>query len=208
MPTSPLIAGPPSSYLGADEILQSSHPAIAALAQDLRRQNANDLDFARAAFEWVRDEVAHSYDVQDSRVTLTAAEVLEQRVGLCYAKSHLLVALLRNQGIPAGLCYQRLGSPAEGYFVHGLVAVYLEGDWHRLDPRGNKPGVDAQFLLGTERLAWPVDANRGERDYPVVYESAATEVVAALRATDDILTGVLPAEVCPTSDLASSEPVP
>ena len=195
VPTSPLTAGPPSAYLGADEILQSRHSAIVVLAQELRQRNADDSDFAHAAFEWVRDEVAHSFDVEDPRVTLTATEVLEQRVGLCCAKSHLLVALLRNQRIPAGLCYQRLGSPAEGYFVHGLVAVHLKGEWHRQDPRGNKPGVDAQFSLGAERLAWAVDEGRGERDYPVVYESAATEVVDALRAADNVLICALPAEL-------------
>ena len=62
--------------------------------------------FTRAAFEWVRDSIGHSYDVSDPRITLSATEVLEHRVGLCYAKSHLLAALLRAEGIPTGLCYQ------------------------------------------------------------------------------------------------------
>ncbi len=61
--------------------------------------------------------------------------------------------------------------------------------------RGNKPGVDAQFSLGVERLAWPVDESRGELDYQVIYESPPAEVVDALRAVDDILTCALPAEL-------------
>lgn len=46
--------------------------------------------------------IKHSWDVQDKRVTKTAAEVLEQGVGICWAKSNLLAALLRANGIPAG----------------------------------------------------------------------------------------------------------
>jgi transglutaminase-like putative cysteine protease len=83
-------------------------------------------------------------DARDRRVTLLSSEVLRERVGLCYAKSHLLVALLRSEGIPAGLCYQRLRS-GDGYVLPGLVAVHLRGAWHRQDPRGNKPGIDARF---------------------------------------------------------------
>lgn len=190
-----LIAGPLADYLASDDLVESDDPAVVELAAALRTEHASDADFARAAFEWVRDNVAHAYDAQDRRVTLSASEVLRERVGLCYAKSHLLAAVLRSQGIPAGLCYQRLGGPEEGYVVHGLVAVHLEGAWHRQDPRGNKPGVDAQFSLDGERLAWPVDVSLGERDYPRVYVSPVDEVVVALRAADDILTCPLPTEL-------------
>ncbi|WP_338430147.1 transglutaminase domain-containing protein [Synechococcus elongatus] len=38
--------------------------------------------------------------------------MLEYRTGYCYAKSHLLVALLRACSIPAGFCYQRLSFDA------------------------------------------------------------------------------------------------
>jgi transglutaminase-like putative cysteine protease len=188
---------PPEHYLGADEIIESTHPAIVTLGKALRHGNPEDTGFAEAAFTWVRDNVAHAYDIQDHRVTLSASEVLRDRVGLCYAKSHLLTALLRSQAVPAGLCYQRLGAPGGGFFLHGLVALHLHRAWHRQDPRGNKPGVDAQFSLGSERIAYTVDAQLGELDYPCVYTAAAVEVVTALRSAEDILTCPLP------SDLAS-----
>lgn len=184
-----LIASPPTSHLGADHVVESRHPAIVALAEELRAGHPADEDFARAAFEWVRDEIAHSNDVQDPRVTIAASQALEQRVGLCFAKSHLLVALLRAEGVPAGFCYQRLADDGveSGHLVHGLVAVHLNGSWHRQDPRGNKTGVDAQFSLADERLAWPVDPAAGEVDYPFVFESPARSVIAALQSADDIL---------------------
>jgi transglutaminase-like putative cysteine protease len=185
-----LRAGDPGRYLAGDDVIEVQAPAVVSLAAELRAASPDDEAFARAAFEWVRDRIAHSVDAQDPRVTLTATEVLAEGVGLCFAKSHLLAAVLRAGGIPTGFCYQRL---AEGdmFLVHGLVAVHLNGAWHRQDPRGNKEGVDAQFFLGREQVAWPTDAP-GEIDYPEVRRSPAPEVVACLRGATDAL------ELCAT----------
>ncbi|MCA2207526.1 transglutaminase-like domain-containing protein [Nocardia rosealba] len=169
----------PQAYLDGDSIIQLDDDAVTAIVRDLRRNAPEDVDFARAAFDWVRDEVDHSYDVQDPRVTLTAGEVARERVGLCYAKSHLLTAILRSAGIPTGLCYQKLADD-DGHVLHGLVAVYLEGGWHRQDPRGNKEGITAEFSLTEERLAWPVDPTLGEIDYPQVFVSPVPSVVKTL----------------------------
>lgn len=70
--------------------------------------------------------------------------MLRHRTGFCYAKSHLLAALLRANGIAAGLCYQRLSVNGGGtpYCLHGLNAVFLKDfGWYRVDARGNKPGI-------------------------------------------------------------------
>lgn len=192
-----LQAGEPSAYLGADEVIESTAPSVVELASRLRSDHPDDIEFARAAYEWVRDRVQHSVDVGDPRVTLTPTQVLAEGVGLCFAKSHLLVALLRSQGVPAGLCYQRLAD--EGVHVlHGLVAVYLSGSWHRLDPRGNNERVWAEFCLEAERLAWTPVPELGEIDYPAVLVSPPAVVVATLRnATDalELCRSGLPAEL-------------
>lgn len=181
-----LIAGSPSTYLAPDDIVESDSPAIIALTESLRARRTTDIEVAEAAYHWVRDEVAHSLDAQDPRVTLTATEVLRERVGLCFAKSHLLAAVLRAAGIPTGLCYQRL-SDGDGHVLHGLVAVHLAGRWHRLDPRGNRPGLHAAFSLGQERLAYAVDPGLGEIDHPQVFVTPVPEVVSALRDATDVL---------------------
>ena len=193
----PLVTDDPSAYLGPDDVVQSDHPEITRLAGQLSAGARDDTVFAKAAYEWVRDQVTHSVDAQDPRVTVTATEVLAARTGLCYAKSHLLAALLRAQGIPAGLCYQRLADGAGSHVLHGLVAVHLDGRWHRIDPRGNKAGVDAQFTLDRERLAYVADPAAGEADYPDVRVRPAPEVLAALRGSDDVL------ELCRTGLPAS-----
>lgn len=158
----------------------------------LRAWSASECDAVRQAFAFVRDQIAHSWDIQSQRVTASASDVLRHREGICYAKSHLLTALLRAMGVPCGLCYQRLtlgDTPETGYCVHALNAVYLDGlgRWVRLDARGNKPGVDAQFSLTEERLAFPIREHLGERDYPTIYAEPHQRITEALQAHHDCL---------------------
>jgi transglutaminase-like putative cysteine protease len=137
---------------------------------------------ARACFEFVRDAIRHSVDYRLNPVTCRASDVLHFRTGYCYAKSHLLAALLRANGIPAGLCYQRLSMDNDGapYCLHGLNAVYLQQHgWYRIDPRGNKAGIDAQFVPPQERLAFPVLGVQ-ERDLPEIWPEPLPQVIGAL----------------------------
>lgn len=83
----------------------------------------------KVIYEFVCDEIKRSWDVQDKRVTKSATEVLEQGVGICWAKANLLAAFLRACGIPAGICYQRLtlgDVPETGFCIHALNAVYIK----------------------------------------------------------------------------------
>ena len=117
-------------------------------------------------------------------VTCAASEVLQERSGYCYAKSHLLAALLRANRIPAGLCYQRLSLNEAGpaHCLHGLTAVGLPGvGWYRLDSRGHRSGIDAQFDPPVERLAFRLTLP-GEADLPEVWTDPLPIVVEALRA--------------------------
>ncbi|REE99212.1 transglutaminase-like domain-containing protein [Thermomonospora umbrina] len=177
--TPPILAGEPWEYLGADEAIDVEHDLIVAAAASLR--TGDDLAFAEAAFALVRDEVVHPLDVRDRRPTWRASDVLRERVGLCYAQSHLLVALLRAGGIEAGLCYQRLSDDGTGHFLHGLAAVLLEDHWVRLDPRG----PDVGFSATEDRLLYTVRPELGEIDYPKVYPSPAPVVLDVLRSHDD-----------------------
>lgn len=169
-----------SNYLNSCSAIDCSCPIVHAKAEELAADTP-ELTTKRC-FEFVRDEIKHSSDFQLNPVTCSASSVLEHGTGYCYAKSHLLCALLRANKIPAGLCYQRLSIDGEGppFCLHGLVAVYLpEFGWYRIDPRGNREGIDAQFDPPTERLAFPTD-HPEERDLPGIYASPLPEVVEAL----------------------------
>lgn len=144
---------------------------------------------AKMAFEIARDQIAHAFDTGDQLITVTAEETLENKVGICFAKAHLLATLLRGMGIPAGFCYQRVmrkGTPESGFALHGLNALFLEDvGWFRVDPRGNKPGVDAQFSTETEQLAYPIRTEQGEVDYPKVYTQPLDSVITAMHESED-----------------------
>ena len=50
----------PTGYLRANAWVESDHPDVVRLGTELRAEHLDDVDFARASFEWARDEVAHS----------------------------------------------------------------------------------------------------------------------------------------------------
>jgi transglutaminase-like putative cysteine protease len=175
-----------SAYLAADEAIDHGHPLVRETAARLARGSADSYAYARAAYEFVRDTVPHSADSGDPRVTWRASDVLAQNTGICHAKAHALAALLRAEDIPTALCYQRLTHDAgTGWCVHGLVAVRFHGAWHRQDPRGNKPGVDARFSLDGERVAFLPDAAAGEYDVPGLYAAPHPAVLDVLRSAPD-----------------------
>ncbi|WP_431953057.1 transglutaminase-like domain-containing protein [Actinacidiphila sp. bgisy167] len=179
--------GDATAFLAADEVIDHEHPVVRATAARLRAAAPDPHAYAEAAYTFVRDAIPHSADSGDSRVTWRASDVLEQRTGICHAKAHALTALLRAEGIPAGLCYQRLTDEGADPLVHGLVALKPPGHdrWARQDPRGNKPGVDARFSLQEERLAWVPRPGLGERDYPGLYATPPPAILTALRQAAD-----------------------
>lgn len=170
-------------FLRATEIVDWNHPLVASKARELSTGLKQPEDIARRCFEWVRDEIQHSFDFKRNPVTCAASQVLAERTGYCYAKSHLLAALLRASGIPAGLCYQRLSIDDKGapFSLHGLNAVYLpHTGWYRVDCRGNRAGVDAQFTPPIEHLAFRL-AFPDERSFSDILPDPLPVVVDALR---------------------------
>ncbi|WP_238154241.1 transglutaminase-like domain-containing protein [Synechococcus elongatus] len=168
-------------------IVDFDHPSIQTLAAELRADQTSTTAIAQTCFEWVRDQIRHSSDYQLNPVTCRASEVLEYRTGYCYAKSHLLAALLRACSIPAGFCYQRLSfdEAIDRYCLHGLVAVWLPPmGWYRVDPRGNTADIDAQFRPPQEQLAYPAQ-QPGEADWPVIFAEPLPIVVQTLQTSLD-----------------------
>ena len=183
------------TYLQSSDIINYQHPTVQACAKDLTQGLSDPFEVTQRCFEWVRDTIRHSLDFRLNPVTCTASEVLEAGTGFCYAKSHLLAALLRANAVPTGLCYQRLSINEDGapFCLHGLNAVCLPDiGWYRIDA-GNTSGIDAQFIPPQEQLAfslaWP-----GEADLPEVWPEPLPVVVASLRthATYEALAADLP----------------
>ena len=174
-------------YLRPTEVIDYNDPSISAKAKELAEGKEDTLWIAGRCFEWVRDHIRHSMDYEMNPVTRRASDVLREGTGLCFAKSHLLAALLRANSIPAGFCYQRLCKNDKGppFCLHGLNAVYLpEVGWYRIDARGNKQGVEATFSPPTERLAFTVSIE-GEADLPEIWPEPLPQVVRTLKSAAD-----------------------
>lgn len=164
-------------------------PVVREKIDFIKNQTKSARERARIAFEIARDEVKHSFDTKNKIVTINAEDALREKEGICFAKSHVLAALLRGMDIPAGFCYQRVlrkNTIESGYALHGLNAVYLPDiGWFRLDPRGNKEGVDAQFSTDEEKLAYPISTNLGEEDYLRVFSRPLPTVIHSMKDSKD-----------------------
>lgn len=169
-------------YLESSTYIDWQHPAVLAKAKDLADLSCSDVQVAQRCYEFVRDGIRHSWDYRANPVTCKASEVLLHNTGYCFAKSHLLAALLRANSIPAGLCYQRLslGNGGRPYCLHGLNAVFLRDfGWYRIDARGNKEGVTAHFNPPVERLAFAITEPL-ERDLPEIWPMPLPQVIQVL----------------------------
>jgi transglutaminase-like putative cysteine protease len=189
-------------YLKHDNVIDYDNEAITELADTLFKKTNNELDFIKTAYEFVRDNISHSADINEDIITCTASEVLKASHGICFAKSHLLSALLRCKSVPAGFCYQKLildDEIAPVLIYHGLNGVYIKDykKWIRLDARGNKTGVTAQFSIETEQLAFPIRPKMGEADSFIVYPDPDIKILEKLRKskTRTELWGNLPTEL-------------
>lgn len=174
------------AYVEELNVVDYSNPLIQEKRLELFKNAQTEIEKIKIAFEFVRDEISHSWDIQSPQITCKASEVLSAGEGICYAKSNLFAALLRSEGIPTGFCYQRLmlfDKPEDGYSIHALNTIYLQSlnKWIRLDTRGNKPGVDAQFSTDKEKLAFTVREKLDEKDYPMNYVEPHSQTIDILK---------------------------
>ena len=170
-----------NAFLRASQWIDRAHPEVTKRAR--LQQRSTWADTVQASFEFVRDQIRHTGDAKDGPITCLASDVLREQTGYCYAKAHLLVALLRANDIPAGMVYQRLtiDGDAAPYCLHGLAAVQMANHrWYRLDPRGNRDGINARFAPPTECLAFS-HVLPGECLFPQVFAEPLEVIVDTLR---------------------------
>lgn len=161
------------AYLASTHYIDWQNPLILQKAEELFAGCTTELEKIKKAFTFVRDEIPHSGDINSHKITHTASEALAEGEGVCYVKSMLLAALLRSQGITAGLCYQRLAR-ANDHIIHALNGIYLTDlqKWVRVDARGNLPEKEAEFDIAApdrEQLVFTIRPELDEIDYPIIY---------------------------------------
>lgn len=159
-------------FLQETPYIDYSSPIVREQAKALFKSVNSELEKTRIAFEFVRDEISHSIDVNAPVVTAKASDVLKHKTGICHAKANLLAALLRSQKIPTGMCYQHLTKKeddSEGYGVHCYNAVYVGHRWIKLDARGNNDRVNVAFSLHGPSLAFANRPQYNEFFWPGIF---------------------------------------
>lgn len=180
-------------YLSVTASINHNHPDISAQVEKLKNHSDNEIDYMKNAYYFVRDEIPHSWDISVPTVSRCASEVLENKTGICWTKSCLLAALLRANGIPSGISYQYLTradeDDSDGYIIHALNTVYVKelDRWIRLDARGNREDVHAEFSLDKEILAFEVREQLKERDYRNNEPDLDARLVKILMESENIL---------------------
>ena len=178
-----------SDFLQDTQYVDFTAPNIQLKAAELFDGITGDILKAQIAYEFVRDKIPHSFDTGAKIIVAKASDVLKHETGICHAKSNLLAALLRSQDIPAGFCFQHctlMEDDSAGYCVHCYNAVLLNGRWVKLDARGNKTGVNAQFSLDEPVLAFPPRPEYDEYFWPGIYAAPHSETMRMLEQANNL----------------------
>ena len=174
-------------YLRSTNVVNWDNPEIKELAQSFSNGTCHT-EIARRCFLWVRDQISHSFDADASCLTCTASDTLKERTGICYAKTHLLAAILRANSIPAGFGYQRIAVDDEGtrFCLHGYNFVCLkEFGWYPVDPRGNREGISTEFNPPNIYLAFPIRLP-GEQTCETVFAEPLSSTVTCLQTAESV----------------------
>ena len=63
-------------YLSVSKYINRKDNSILSKADEFKLKYADEVSLIKVIYEFVRDEIKHSWDVQDERVTKSATEVL------------------------------------------------------------------------------------------------------------------------------------
>jgi hypothetical protein len=162
-------------FLQFDDVV-SLDDSIRRRTDSITARTTDEASIAKSIFEWVRDRIPHSKDISAEVVTCTAIETYREGTGICFAKSHLLAAMMRHANIPCGFCYQVFddlpNDSADTLVLHGMNAILLKetGKWHRIDARGNRDDIWSEFSLDRKVLVFPECAFLDDNVYAIPLE--------------------------------------
>ena len=178
-----------NDFLQCDEYIDYKSDNIIECAKELFKNCQTDIEKAKVAYEFVRDKIPHSFDINAKLITSKASDVLKYKTGICHAKANLFAALLRSQGIMTGFCFSHLtlaDDESMGYCIHGYNAVFLDNHWIKLDARGNKEGVNAEFSIAEPILAYPPREQYDEYTIKGIFAKPHEEMMKMLDEAKDL----------------------
>jgi hypothetical protein len=142
LPTDGLYAAPGTGAdLGTEPLIETSHEAISAEARRLTNGlngSTSQLDIAQALFRFVEMKIRNDVRLPrlpaNATTPITALTCLKTRSGNAWAKSRLLVALLRNRNIPARIVSGVTLTKGPEQSAHCWVEAYLYDRWLPMCP--------------------------------------------------------------------------
>lgn len=189
-----------SDYLECNDIIDYDNLLVQHTANQLTNGLSDNISKVSVIYEFTRDHVFHSFQIDVTSITIKASEVLDQGHGTCFAKAHLFAALMRAAGIPAGFCYQiRYDNNFERLVVHGFNGVYIEEleKWVRIDSCMNIDDADGSFDLIKEHTVQTINKNLGEEDDYIVYSSPSKRILKLFSNSETLedLKNLIPAAI-------------
>ena len=156
-----LAAGTPAEHSGRERVFSFATPLTAA--DSALRDFSDSLSIRTGSFaemETVMQKVhdALSYRPGTTTVQTTAAEAFSMGCGVCQDYAHVMLSLLRAQGIPSRYAAGML--LGEG-MSHAWVEVLHEGLWTGYDPTNCLVVSDQHIKLSHGRDAQDCAINRG-----------------------------------------------
>ncbi len=129
-----------SGFLGESGLTKPS-VEIASKAAELKAKAKNDLEAIVLLTEYVHNRVRYDGPGYGTNVQ-TAQWVFANQVGTCDEYSHLLVSMLRSQGIPAkfaaGFVCSVNCTQSRNWGPHAWVEALAGGEWVNSDPTFNE----------------------------------------------------------------------
>jgi len=128
--------------------------ALKALVAPIRKESRSPFDFTRLCSELIFTQFTYLKGI--TNIETTVDEILEHQSGVCQDFAHLLLQMLRTQGIPSRyvsgyICPNKDGARGAGA-THAWVEVWLpETGWKGIDPTNNIWVKDQHVVLAVGR---------------------------------------------------------
>ena len=117
-------------YTQVTKNCQVTNSQIKSLAASITTGKNSTYDKAVAIFNWVRDNIGYSF-YYNTRYGATGT--LTKMTGNCCDTAHLLIALLRAEGIPAQYIHGYCRFSSGKWYGHVWAQVYVNGKWYNAD---------------------------------------------------------------------------
>lgn len=127
---------------------------IASIVHDLRHSRDTPAIFIQRCSEYIFDHFTYQKGITTVETTLD--EILEHQMGVCQDFAHVLLQILRTEGMPARyvsgyICPNKDGARGAGA-THAWVEVWLpESGWVGIDPTNNTWVSDQHVSLAVGR---------------------------------------------------------